>query len=70
MACAVKNTDKTRTAAFYVALALARWPHGQFTDSAENPPCFCGVSSTQGIHNHLTVGRMRWSTRAADRYRL
>jgi hypothetical protein len=66
MACAAENTDKTRTAAFYLAPALARCAHGQFTDSAEKLLSSREVSSTQGIPIHMTVGRMRWSTRAAD----
>src|SRR5262245_14081759 len=56
MACAAEKTDKTRTAAFYLAPAQASRPHGQFTDSAKNPLRFSGVSSTQGIMNPITVG--------------
>ena len=55
MACAVEKADKTRTAAFYLAPARAPRPHGQFTDSAEKPPCSRGVSSAQGIPNPMTV---------------
>src|SRR5262249_54457542 len=53
MACAVEKADKTRTAAFYLAPARALWPHGQFTDSAEKPPCSRGGSSAQGILNRV-----------------
>lgn len=55
MACAAEKADKTRTAAFYLAPAQASRPHGQFTDSVENPPCFCGVSRAQGIENPMTA---------------
>ena len=55
MACAVEKADKRRTAAFYLVRARALRSHGQFTDSAEKLPCSCGVSSTQGIRNPMTV---------------
>ena len=81
MACAVEKADKTRTAAFYLAPARALWPHGQFTDSAEKPPCFRGVASAQGIRSPMTAELERtflpvhhpthraWSTHTAGRYR-
>src|SRR5262245_56539516 len=59
MACAVEKADKTRTAAFYLARAQAPRPHGQFTDSADKPPCSRGVSSAQGIDNPMTASSER-----------